>query len=409
MPAMNDRLIHTCLVIVALLGCSRGSSSPGPVPTGAGSTAPAPGHAGTASGTGAPASAASPAPDAPASSTIAYKVEVEELRGEVEGCDKALQLGRSAARSGDKERAYQHLVRAVACDSGSAAARGELGLAALRLGGGAQAAAILREAEALADQAGDRATQRAIAHNLAEAYAKAGSPEAARHARLREARLGAGGDAGEGGSACPVTAEPSAVFSKGTWFDAQREVAPRFGKSEPQPQTAAEARRLSCWVHPSSNEEPQLSDACGGKPEWDLGRWLNAFTQSRTFLWPLSGDQVVWTTPISSGGTFCPGDAPSTSSGAQTRMVGDFIVLETSQGSHVPVLPRGSDGSAPCIAIGLNREIHVYDRALGRAAALVNLAADVRVELLPKEHSVVLRGRFCEDRVEIASVNRRGG
>jgi hypothetical protein len=394
------------LLVLAAIGCRARDTRSGAPQKLAREAAPTaiPGGTPRASSTALP----SAAPPLPAAETphknprlIAYAQPAvdDEHNIATKGCPQALALGRRAASAGEWDKASNYFLRAVGCDPPSALARGELGYAELRSGDVSNAIDILRDAEGAAEGG---AVQRAITHNLSKAYEAANAPELARRARLREARLQGKPVAAEDGSMCPVLVIPDdASIKQGSWLDAYQDVG---FQGEAKPRTSDEARRLCCWID-SPYEGQKLSDGCDDGKSWTIAHWTSAFAALENVVWPLGPDSAAWSTAYPRGGTFCPAATASSASSVEARRIGDFLLVETSTSSYLPDFEVAPGTDTPCITRSTSRRVDLFDVGLRRGFALVGLAADVQVELDPEHHAVTLVGKFCGERVALASVH----
>jgi len=312
------------------------------------------------------------------------------------GCDKALALGRSAARRGDWAEASQHFVRAVGCEPESAMARGEYGNAELKKGDASVAIDVLREAEGYAT---DIAVERAIGHNLAAAYEATKASELARRARLRAA---AGKDAGREpeSTACPVMVVPGDNIRRRTWLEAHAELA---HWDQVKPASSNDARKRTCWG-PNLDGVMELGD-CAGETEWAIDQPIAPFRQMSRFVWALSAEHAAFSVGYTRGGTFCPGGMPSLASNAEARRLGDFLIVESSEVAMQPVAEPGQSSESSCVETWVSRDADLFDLHLGRGYSLIALARDVRVELDPEAHAVTLHGRFCNERIALATLS----
>jgi hypothetical protein len=309
------------------------------------------------------------------------------------GCDKELALGRSAARRGDWAGASQHFVRAVGCEPESAMARGEYGHAELEKGDASVAIDVLREAEGYAT---DPAVQRAIAHNLATAYEATKASELARRARLRAA---AGKDAGPEVTACPVMIVPGGNIRRGTWLEAHAELA---DWDQVKPASSNDARKRTCWAS-NLDGVMELGD-CAGESEWAIDQPIAPFRQMSRFVFALSEENAAFSVGYTRGGTFCPGGMPSLASNAEARRLGDFLIVESSEIGMQPVAEPGQSESS-CVETWVSRDADLFDLHLGRGYSLTALARDVRVELHPEANAITLHGRFCNERIALATLS----
>jgi hypothetical protein len=393
------------LVVLAAVGCRARDTRSGPPqkPTRAAAPAATLGDTPRAPSTPLP-SAAPPAPRAetphknPRLIAYAQPAVDDDHNIATKGCPQALALGRRAASAGEWDKASNYFLRAVGCDPTSALARGELGYAELRCGNVSNAIDVLRDAEGAA--AGG-AVQRAITHNLSKAYEATNAPELARRARLREARLQGEPAAAEDGSMCPVLVVPDdASIKQGSWLDAYQDIGfPGAAK----PQTSGEARRLCCWID-SPYEGQKLSDACEDGESWTIAHWTSAFAALENVVWPLGPDRAAWSSAYRRGGTFCPRATASSASSVEARRIGDFLLVESSTSSYLPDFEVAPGTDTPCITSSTSRQVDLFDVSLKRGFSLAGLAADVQVELDPEHHALTLVGKFCGERIGLASV-----